>query len=246
MLIVVSGEGVTDMGRCIVADDCCGNEFEPGPMACLVDQMLESLLGYAFLPLGLMHFVSKSRVSSVSKGLRPPTLAGRKRKQETAYFFRNARAMAHLSRDLAEGCGEDDVVAVLFRDADKTRSTVDEEWQDKRDSMLNGFAFESFNSGVPMVPNPKSEAWLLCALKKVQPYQHCDRLELESGNDDAPNSLKAQLAAALGGEPSAVALAERVRSGEVDPNQIDMPSFVAFRTRLEQCVCPWTEGSAGD
>jgi len=59
--------------------------------------------------------------------------------------------------------------------------------------MLNGFAHEGFDSGVPMLPNPKSEAWLLCALKKPRPYQDCDRIEAGSGNAAAPDSLKAQL-----------------------------------------------------
>ena len=31
MLVRVSGEGVTDMGRCVASDDCSGAEFEAGP-----------------------------------------------------------------------------------------------------------------------------------------------------------------------------------------------------------------------
>jgi len=213
-------------------------------MACLVDQIAECSLGYSFLPLGLMHFVSKSRVSEVARGLKPPSLAGRKRKQETAYFFRNARALGRLSQELADDSG-DEVVAVLFRDADRTRSAARDEWRDKRDSMLEGFAFEGFDHGVPMVPNPKSEAWLLCALKRVQPYRHCERLELESGNDDAPASLKAQLAEALGEAPNAEGLAELVRSGRVDANLIDMPSFIAFKSRLQACLCSGQTGVLG-
>ena len=212
-------------------------------MAWLVDQIADASLGYALLPLGLMYFIAKSRISEVSRRLQPATLAGRKRKQETAYFFRNARALAQLAQELSMG-KNDEVIAVLFRDADRTRSTVGAEWEDKRDSMLHGFAFEGFHKGVPMVPKPKSEAWLLCALKKIEPYRHCGRIELESGNDNAPNSLKAQLAAALGGEPTAARLAELVRAGEVDASRIDMPSFIAFKARLEECLRPWRGGAA--
>jgi len=43
--------------------------------------------------------------------------------------------------------------------------------------------------GVAMIPKPKSEAWLLCALKN-KPYESCEKLEDRSGNDDSPNSLK--------------------------------------------------------
>ncbi len=244
MLILVSGEGVTDMGRCLVADSCCGDEFEAGPMAWLVDQVVEAALEYALLPLGLMYFVSKARLSAVSKARRTVTLVGKKRPLETGYFYFNARAMAHLAKELATDM-DDEVVAVLFRDADRTQSTAEVEWHNKRESMLNGFAYEGFDKGVPMVPNPKSEAWLLCALKKQQPYQHCDGIELASGNDRAPNSLKAQLAAALGEEPSAAALADLVRTGAVDASRIDMTSFNAFKTRLEDCLCPWKNMAAG-
>ncbi len=166
MLILVSGEGVTDMGRCVASAQCSGREFEAGPMAWLVDQLVKARVDYSFLSTEQIVLASKSKVSEVSKSPRPPTLAGRKRRQETACFFRNARAMAKLAQELAKET-DDEVVAVLFRDADRTRSSKHGEWQDKLDSMVKGFVCEGFDSGVPMLPNPKSEAWLLCALKKL-------------------------------------------------------------------------------
>jgi len=235
MLILVSGEGVTDIGRCVVSDQCSGREFEAGPMAWLVDQLVEIRAGYPFLSADLMVFASKSRVSEVSKSLKPLTLVGRKRKQETAYFFRNARAMARLAQELAKET-DDEVVAVLFRDADRTRSSERGAWQDKWDSMVKGFAYEGFGSGVPMLPNPKSEAWLLCALKKSQPYRDCDRIEAESGNDAAPNSLKAQLEQVLGQASDAAILVDLVCAGKVDANRIEMPSFNRFKKRLQECL----------
>jgi len=232
MLLLVSGEGVTDMGRCIVSDQCSGQGFEAGPMAWLVDQIVEARMDYSVLSVGLMTFVSESRVSKRSKSLKPMTLAGRKRKQETTYFFRNARAMAKLAQELAKK-ENDEVVAVLFRDTDRTRSSKRGEWQDKWDAMVKGFAVEGFNSGVPMLPNPKSEAWLLCALKS-QPYENCDRIEAESGNDDAPNSLKAQLGQVLGQTSNAAMLTDLVRTKKVDASRIDMSSFNRFRNRLQK------------
>ena len=99
--------------------------------------------------------------------------------------------------------------------------------------MLDGFHRAQFARGVPMLPNPKSEAWLLCAAKKPA-FQHCAKYEDVPGNDDAPNSAKVQLASALGGEKSAVELAEWMRS--VDFNAAAacaMPSFAAFHDRLQ-------------
>lgn len=238
MRILVSGEGVTDMGRCSVADQCCGEAFEAGPMAYLVDQIAETCLGYPFVSTELMSLIPKQKVAEVSKTLRPLRLAGRKRRKETAYFYCNARAMARLAQRFAKETN-DEVVAVFFRDADRTRSTERGDWQDKWDSIVSGFAIEGFGAGVPMLPQPKSEAWLLCALQKSQPYQQCGRYEKESGNDDSPNSLKKQLEDLLGETQSAAILVDLVCSGKVDASQIDMPSFNRFRKRLTECLCSW-------
>ena len=42
--------------------------------------------------------------------------------------------------------------------------------------MLDGFAEENFSRGVPMIPKPKSEAWIICALRS-NPYEGCESLE---------------------------------------------------------------------
>ncbi len=82
-------------------------------------------------------------------------------------------------------------MAVLFKDSDDSSSSGRGLWQDKRESMLKGFTRENFHYGVPMAPRPISEAWLLCALRER--YQHCDRLEEESGRRHSTNPLKKQL-----------------------------------------------------
>ena len=66
---------------------------------------------------------------------------------------------------------KDNVVAVLFRDAD-TATAGRGTWAEKRQSMLDGFAEEGFARGVPMIPKPTSEAWLLC----VAPAESVSRL----------------------------------------------------------------------
>jgi hypothetical protein len=135
-----------------------------------------------------------------------------------------------------------EVVAVLFRDGDGTRSSPPDDWQRKLESMLNGFQLAGCTTGVPMLPRPKSEAWLLCAMKP-QPYQHCAALEDASGNDDSPNSLKTQLEALIGHKASAQEQAQWVRDGRVDPDRLDMPSFLIFRQHLEAA---WAAVSGGN
>lgn len=129
----------------------------------------------------------------------------------------------------------DQFVAVLFRDTDGTASAGRGDWDSKRQSMLDGFREEEFERGVPMIPKPKSEAWLLCATK-ANPYQNCEQLEHRSGNDDSPNSLKAELESRMGAQPTRDALNLLLTNGTIDINRIEMPSFEAFRTRLLEVI----------
>lgn len=86
-----------------------------------------------------------------------------------------------------------------------------------------------------MLPKPKSEAWILCALRDN--YRHCARLENASGNDDAPNALKAQLTEHLQTEATRTLLNDKVDAGELDIAQIiDMPSMTAFKQQLESIL----------
>ena len=122
-------------------------------------------------------------------------------------------------------------MAVLFRDAD-TATAGRGTWPEKRKSVLDGFLEEGFARGVPMIPKPTSEAWLLCALRD-HPYQNCAALEDRSSNPHSPHSLKRELEERLGRPPTREGLCELVTNGRIDHRRIDMPSFNAFRERLE-------------
>lgn len=247
MLLLVSGEGATDIGKLNgnPRQPCCGEGFLPGPMAWFVDQITSGKMGYSFLESDYMYFVAETKLSHCTKDLKPPSLPGKRRATETAYFFRTARALACIARTLAQETG-DEVVAVLFRDADGTQSAGRGDWRAKFDSMLNGFAYEGLSGGVPMLPKPKSEAWLLCALKSPQPYQNCAELERASGNDRSPRSLKQQLTEVLGQNPTREVLCDQLRSWKVDVFRIDMPSFNAFRERLEAALMTQTHNPSGN
>ena len=177
------------------------------------------------------------------------TLPGKKRPVETAYFFKNARGLARLAKDRSarDRCP---VGAVLFRDSDGTVSSQRSLWRDKVASMEAGFTAEDFDLGVPMVPKPKSEAWLLCAVQAGQ-YQHCTRFEALSGNDASPNSAKLALQKALAARRRSHAdVGDMVVNGEIDPRRIRMPSFDYFRERLltvgqQMLKCQATGGRSG-
>jgi len=240
MYLLLSGEGASDIGACITqASPCEGNDFRPGPMSWIVDQLVESALGYDFSHLGCeaAGFVSESVLATISPPLarKSPSLRGKKRPAETQYYFKNARALAMIAHEHGTNTGEK-VVAVLFRDADGTASAGRGDWANKQASMRAGFRQEGYAElGVPMIANPKSEAWLLCAVKS-SPYQACNKLEEESGNDDSAKPLKKQLSDALEGHDSTVELNEMLADHRIDPHKIDMNSFNAFRDALNHAV----------
>lgn len=193
MFFLLSGEGPTDIGLC--ADNmtaCEGEQHQTGPMAMIVSKIVEQQLGFSFIETRYYGYVSKSELIQKASGFKlkknSPRLPGKKRPKETGYFYRNARALALCAKD-KETELNDEIIAVLFRDSDGTASADRGLWKYKWDSIIQGFSDEGFNQGVPMVPKPKSEAWIICSVKQ-NPYQGCRTLENRSGNDKSPNSLK--------------------------------------------------------
>jgi len=81
-----------------------------------------------------------------------------------------------------------------------------------------------------MIPKPVSEAWLVCALQE-HPYQNCAGLENLS-----PQSLKRRLEQLLGRRPSRKELVQMVADRTIDVDRLKMPSFTAFRSRLEEVI----------
>lgn len=240
MYLLLSGEGVGDLGRCNLGLDACvdGEHFQPGPLSWMIDRLVESFQGYEFshLDYGRAGFVSESYLAlNKPRPRQKIRLPGPDTPKETHYYYANARALAQAALRLSAE-KQDNVIAVLFRDADGTATAGRGDWRAKRASIIRGFADEAYEYGVAMLPKPKSEAWLLCAVKTT-PYQHCPQLEDESGNDDSPNSLKKQLAAALSGNDQAEAIADMIKNRGIDVERIDMPSFNVFKEDLRAAVC---------
>lgn len=234
MRLLLSGEGPTDLGHQKPSEG--GTEFVPGPMAWFVDKVLErhhtrySMLDTHLTGGDCVTHVHETELAAMGK--RGSSLfPGVKFGKGTAFFTRNAQVLGLWAKEIS-ATEEQPVLAVLFRDGDGVRSTAAGEWKEKVDSMHRGFAMVECNTGVPMVPRPKSEAWLLCALR-APGYENCAPLEDASGNDASPNSLKKQLAALCdGADPSADQQADWVKTGVVDPLRIDTPSFNAFKQAL--------------
>jgi hypothetical protein len=238
MFFLLSGEGVTDMGVGKTdAGVCEGEDIQVGPMTIIVNRVVEKRHGYSFLDVGCCGYVSERQLAERGEQLKSVKkkalrLPGKNQAKETRYFFNSARILAGIAKEFQTE-RQDEVVAVLFRDSDGTASAGRGLWEEKRQSMHDGFAEEKFARGVPMIPKPKSEAWLICGLKKAA-YQNCELLEDRSGNDKSPKSLKKELAKILNGDVTAELLCEKASSVDID--KIEMPSFLAFRTRLEDVI----------
>lgn len=228
MKIILSGEGPTDIGVNDISPN--GKIFKPGAMYHIIDKLLVETLGYSiyenYIQYNLLEsitYVNEQEISTSAKLLKSIRLAGNKNHQETAYFYKTSRAFAQIVKKIG---GMD--LAILFHDSDGTRSSPRRLWELKLQSMSDGFKTEDFNIGVPMIPKPKSEAWLLCALKNN--YVNCDELEGESGNDNSPNSLKMQLSTIVGNDHQTIC--DKILNNEINVTQINMNSFNVFKTRL--------------
>lgn len=234
MLLLVSGEGPTDLGS--MQPLVQGMGFQAGPMTVLMDCLLESRLGYSMLAFESIQFVPKPELvhGSHKHAGRQFSAPGKRQPKESIFYFENARRLAMMAEEKSQELNRP-VIPVLFRDADGTQSSGRGEWRAKWKSMEDGFVAGGSGVGVPMLPQPKSEAWLLCACREPI-YQHCERLEHESGNDAAPNALKLQLDEARAGASSGAELVEAIMSGVIDPLGIDMPSFNEFKSRLLEVV----------
>lgn len=228
MHLVLSGEGKTDIGLFSYEN----GEFIPAPMYYIIDKIIEKKLSYSVYentPTEIT-FIPKDELTKICKNFK--SFTGKKKGQETIYFYKNALGLSLIAKRKCEEKKDNDVIAVLFRDCDGTGTSSSTLWNDKIKSMEIAFGQEKIN-GIPMIPNPKSEAWLICALKN-NPYQNCGQLENRSGNDDSPNNLKDELKTILstiGKEYNDINT--MIKNEEIDIYKIKMPSFDYFLEKLE-------------
>ena len=236
MKLIVSGEGPSDIGACSNAQGRCSDEdFSPGPMMIWLQRLWAALLNYELLTVpGSVVFVSETALKQASKqdAVRMQRLRSRSKAAETGFYFNNALQLGLKAKEL-QGTNRSAVMAVLFHDTDNTRSAPGQLWKTKWESMMHGFDAAGFAYGVPIVPKPISEAWLLACTKQGH-HSHA-ALEEISGTEQSEHRAKALLDEAFGGRQSADQLAEWCADhpDEWGPLQT-MPSFKAFFDRFHE------------
>jgi hypothetical protein len=236
----LSGEGASDMGVCRQNSKqhfCSGNDYLPGPMARIVDAIIVQQYCCSAIDNGTAVFVDGAIIEQTKHTLKPSKksirLPGGKIKIETRFHFEDARAFAVIVGGFVSENSIQDFVAVLFRD-----SNTDTEWQNKWNSMVWGFEIGFTekgqpNAGVPMLPCPISEAWLLCAIyRQENPHQNCDKLEKTRHGEQHDHALKIQFETLIGEHPSRELLNDHIISGKIDHTLIDLPSFNDFKREL--------------
>lgn len=226
MILILSGEGGTDLGGSSDFGD------RVGPMAHLVDQMIEDQIDYSPISCEMVRWVSRSELSAEAKKSKFPrtALPGVRRPPGYVGHYKQAYALGRMAKNI-ESTEDVPSVSVMFRDSDGTNSTGAGHWRALTAAIAEGYAAAGYVSGVAMIPKPKQESWLLCALKN-EPYIGCQLLEDESGNDSSPHSLKDKLCEAIGNHPSVEEMSEWIKTRRFDSTKIEMESFSHFRANL--------------
>ena len=69
MILVLSGEGPTDLGRCNTGSEQCQDKaFDIGPMAVITDKLIEEKIGYSLRSIPeAIHFVSKKSIGCMEQ-----------------------------------------------------------------------------------------------------------------------------------------------------------------------------------
>lgn len=230
MLLILSGEGASDFGGTSDFGD------RPGPMAYIIDQLLEDALDYSPINCGMVRWFSRAELSAEAKKHKFPKVAlpGPKRNQGYLGHFKQAQALGLIAQRLESDEGSPSL-AVIFRDSDGTNSAPLAHWSFLTGAIEDGYKAAEYKTGVAMVPKPKQESWLLCALKE-NPYSGCDALEDEPGNDGAPHPLKEKLRSAVGYDPTLEDMCNWIETRRFDSAKVEMSSFVHFKDGLTAAI----------
>ena len=100
-------------------------------------------------------------------------------------------------------------------------------------SVSSGVPPKPYAYGVPMIPMPRSEAWLLCHYREPR-YRNGPAYERLPGNDSSPKSAKKLLARCLGCRVNEIYC--HVDGEEIDWMRVDAPSFDFFRRRYRHVL----------
>ena len=219
---ITCGEGTSDL---YVARD----GRQDGPLKIAVDKLLNSFWrdshGFEFRAVG------RNQLSKATKNQRPKLGAVVRGHKEKYPGLRSVAAFAACLAQMAQIEG-DDWGVIFFEDLDFHADTdIEDFYKAKIGAMHKGFDLAQFKKGVPMVPKPRSESWLLCYYQET-PYEIGNYFENLAGSDQSLNSGKKRVARFFGVHENQIYGRIKERIDDIDWSRIDAPSFVFFKNRL--------------
>jgi hypothetical protein len=198
------------------------SELKKGPMIYLIEQILQNINNQ----VASFGLITKSQLTQETKKLKTSKFTSKKSGKGTAIFYKNAYVLGKIAIE------KEYDIAILFRDADRTKSGISPDWEERVNSILQGFIGSGFKNGIAMVPKPTSEAWILCCLEG---HQHCKKLENLAGNEVSDEHPKKIIQKKIGKKPTMETLIKIVDE-QCEPSKMDMPSFQNFKISLENVI----------
>lgn len=235
--IAVTGEGITDMGKCLKGNACTGEDLDIGSISLLLLKLITHHLperNADFIDvtkptqhLTLLYHGHLGEISIKRKLIRPNKMV----QKGFAEHAQRAAALAHYA------LSNQHKMAAYFHDTDGTRSDSPQRREHLKEAIEYGFRAAGLNEcGLTLLPKPKSEVWFICAVKE-DAYQHCHQLEDSlSGNDRSPKHapkkvLGKYLKNADYNSQDLNSLIEKI-----DVTRIDMPSFNELREQVKTAI----------
>ena len=229
MTCLLLGEGASDLG---VNSDYEEPRFQKGPMTLVID-FLATKMGVREIEYELLSRGDVSKGIKASKrkiSSRPKEVDPENRMIYMSAYYIGGRAIER-QKD----------AAIYFHDPDRTNSGPCDKAIGMERAMHTGFDSSGFGKGIPMIPIPRSEAWLLAyfqkGLAKQMAYNKSERFEKLPANDDSPKSAKRLLKQAVGARTESETYTMVMKEiCDIDWTRVDMPSFNRFRSRLESVI----------
>lgn len=236
--LLVFGEGPTDLGCSRNAQAYPhGADLEIGPILRLVHRLLlrhlpewnadvfnkyqeHAIPSVMVAAAEMKSLVKHSAFKFPSKKTKPGYLIHSKRAAVLGTLAQQADQRTHAE------------IAIYFHDTDGTNSEPHSPL-DLEHAVNEGFRASGFaEKGVAMIPQPTSEAWLICHCKPNS-YQHCTLLETQlSGNDRSPLRSPKQMLGNYLNKPAYHRGDLMTVVDNIELDRLDMPTFNRFRHAL--------------
>lgn len=233
--ILVTGEGNSDMGGPTNSQPIStGESYNLGPMALIAIRLIQRLLpewNEEYLdfnsPNTWVTLISGNELARQTKGIQKHR-PSKKLQKGFVWHANRATQMALYAKENGHQ------LSIYFHDTDKFN------YEHLHKAVKHGFDYVEGIQGVPMIPKPTSEAWLICG-RKEDPYAHCTALETDlSGNDaashqNAPKKVLGRLLGLENGREPTTEL-QYAEAERVDISKIDMPSYNRFKEDLTSAI----------